>query len=102
MCARSCMDLSMYVFVYNTCRYIYICVCMCAHVRMCIAAIGTSVRVPLFLVSLVTYTHMHTDSQLDYRNPSPTCGVVSLASLYSGPPKYRLASETTFAYHEME
>ena len=63
--------------------------------RMCIAVIGTSVRVPLFLVSLVTYTHMHTDSQLDYRNPSPTCGVVSLASLYSGPPKYRLASETT-------
>ena len=35
-----------------------------------------------------------------------TCGVVSLASLYSRPPRYRLARETlyvvTFAYHEME
>ena len=69
MCTYTCMDLSMYVFVYNTCRYIYMSVCVCAHV---IAAIGTSVReLHFFLVLLVTYTQMHTDSQLHHQNPSP-------------------------------
>ena len=42
---------------------------VCAHVRMCIAAIGTSVRVPLFF-SFVGNIHTHAHRQ-STRLPKP-------------------------------